>query len=390
MFNKLINEQNLNFKPLVAFSGEVIDPDTGVHYTENSLNQLPPKVKIEDAFKTPHYRIMIVAYKFQTGYDEPMLHTMYVDKKLSGVHAVQTLSRLNRTMRGKDGTMILDFVNEAEDIQKSFQDYYQTTFLEEETDPNKLHDMKAKLIDFGIFNEEDVDQFAEVFFNPAIENELLQPILDKVVNIFKYISDENTRENFRSLLQSYIRLYGYISQILTWSDIGHEKLYVFSRSLNRKLPKKVNQQPFEVQDSIDLDSFRIQKTFDELAMKLEKQDGSTPGITSGIHPTTEEEKDLLSNIIKVLKESFGMNLTEDDKIDMGRIQQKLTDDPELLAVISSDNTMENIRYKFDKIVDSLLLDFVHTKLDLYKKLTEPRANTFFKQKWFEGYVGMRR
>jgi len=390
MITRLINEQNLTFKPLVAFSGEVVDPDTGGHYTENSMNQLPPRVKIEDAFKMPYNRIMVVANKFQTGYDEPMLHTMYVDKVLGGVHAVQTLCRLNRTMRGKDSTMILDFVNETEDIQNAFQDYYQTTFLEEETDPNKLHDIKSQLLDYEIFTEVDVDEFAEVFFNPTVEGERLQPVLDRAVNRFRYISDENSRESFRSLLQSYIRMYGYISQIITWSDTGLEKLYVFARSLNRKLPRKIIQQSSEVQDSIDLDSFRIQKTFDEVTIKLEKQDGATQGITDGIHQAREEEKDLLSNIIKTLNESFGMNLTEDDKFDMGRIQQKLTDDPELLAVIKSNNTKENIRYKFDKIVDNLLLDFVHTKLDLYKKLTEPRANSFFKQKWFDGYIGLRK
>jgi len=148
MFQKLMTEKGLAIKPLVAFSGTVRDPDSGAEYTENSMNQLPPKVSITDAFKTPQYRVLIVANKFQTGFDEPFLHTIYVDKKLTGVHAVQTLSRLNRTMKGKDSTMVLDFVNEVEDIQKSFQDYYQTTFLEEETDPNKLHDISDQLFDF--------------------------------------------------------------------------------------------------------------------------------------------------------------------------------------------------------------------------------------------------
>ena len=142
---------NLPFKPLVAFSGTVKDPDSMEENTENSLNKLGPKVSIPDAFKTPEYRILIVADKFQTGFDEPFLHTMYVDKKLGGVHAVQALSRLNRTKRGKSGTVILDFVNEAEEIQEAFQPYYQTTLLEEETDPNKLYSLQTDLEQFRDF-----------------------------------------------------------------------------------------------------------------------------------------------------------------------------------------------------------------------------------------------
>jgi len=142
-FKRLMKEMGLTFKPLVAFSGTVKDPDTGLEYTETSLNELPSS-QIVTAFKIPDYRILIVANKFQTGFDAPLLHTMYVDKKLGGVNAVQTLSRLNRTMRGKANTMILDFVNETDDIQVAFQDYYQTIFLEEETDPDKLHDLQTE------------------------------------------------------------------------------------------------------------------------------------------------------------------------------------------------------------------------------------------------------
>ena len=150
-------------------------------YTENSLNRLPPKVAIEDAYKTPEYRILVVANKYQTGFDEPLLHTMYVDKKLDGVQAVQTLSRLNRTRSGKTDTLVMDFVNEAEDIQAAFQPYYQTTLLEEETDPNKLYDQQTELKAFEVFTDKDIEEFAEVFYTPNIPLEKLQPVLDRAI-----------------------------------------------------------------------------------------------------------------------------------------------------------------------------------------------------------------
>jgi type I restriction enzyme R subunit len=257
MFKKIMKEMNLTYKPLVAFSGTVKDPDSLGEHTEVSLNGLQPKVSIQDAYKTPEFRILIVAEKFQTGFDEPLLHTMYVDKKLGGVHAVQTLSRLNRTMKGKSETIVLDFVNEANDILEAFQPYYQTTFLEEETDPNKLHDLELELDEFGIYTKDEINKFAKIFFNPKEKPEKMQPILDKVVDVWKS-KTEDEREDFRSTLQSFIRLYGFISQLITFVDVDLEKLYVFSKNLNRKLPKRKNRLPYEVEDAVDLESFRIQ------------------------------------------------------------------------------------------------------------------------------------
>ncbi len=346
------------------------------------MNKLGPRVSIPDAFKTPEYRILIVADKFQTGFDEPFLHTMYVDKKLGGVHAVQALSRLNRTKRGKSGTVILDFVNEAKEIQEAFQPYYQTTLLEEETDPNKLYSLQTELEQFYVYTKEDVKKFAEVFFNPKEKPEKMQSILDKVVYVWSQKS-EDEREDFRSILQAFIRLYGFISQLITFQDVELEQLYVFAKNLNRKLPKSKQRLPYEVVDAVDLDSFRIQETYKGY-IRLKKEDGEVLPITHGKPKHPEDEKDLLSNIIEILNETHGIGLTDEDKVDIERIKVKLEEDAELRAVMNEFNTLENIRYKFDKIVDSLLLDFVHTKLDLYKKLTTPEVNATFKNKWFEG------
>ncbi|MBN1573613.1 MAG: type I restriction endonuclease subunit R [Deltaproteobacteria bacterium] len=384
MFKKVMEEMNLPYKPLVAFSGTVKDPDSPEEYTETSLNRLPPRVAIQDAYKTPEYRILIVAEKFQTGFDEPLLHTMYVDKKLSGLQAVQTLSRLNRTLRGKSETFILDFVNEAEEIRDAFQPYYQTTFLEEEIDPNKLHNLEDELEQFGIFTKEHIEEFAKIFFNPKEPPERMQPILDRVVEVWRERTEEE-REDFRSILQRFVRLYGFISQIIIFQNIEWEKLYVFGKNLNRKLPKRKPIYPDEIRDAVDLDSFRIQKTFNG-SPKPEEKDGVVTW-SNGKVKHEKGEKDLLSLIIKTLNETYGVDLTDEDKVDLERIQEKLNGDEGLQAVLSGNNTKENKKYKFDKVFDDLLLEFVNTKIDLYKKMNDPKVNAMLKRKLFEGMIG---
>ena len=380
MFRKVMEGKGLPYKPLVAFSGTVKDPDSGEH-TENSLNRLGPRVSIVDAYKTPEYRLLVVANKFQTGFDEPLLHTMYVDKKLAGVQAVQTLSRLNRKPKGKEDVFVLDFVNEWEDIQSAFQPYYQTTALEEETDPNKLYDLQTELNAFEVYSDKDVDEFAEVFFKRDVPLEKLQPVLDQVVINWNY-KQEDEREDFRSTLQKFIRLYGFISQIITFQDVDLEKLYVFAKALNRKLPRRKVKLPYEVRDAVDLDSFRLQQTYSG-EIELEKTDGNVPGFGDGSLYGVDDERDLLSNIVKTLNETYGLNLTDDDKVDMQTIRTRLETDETLQAVMQADNPRDAKVYKFNEVLDRLLLEFVHTKLDLYKKLTEPKVNEMLKRQWYE-------
>lgn len=380
-FQKIMKEKNLGFKPLVAFSGTVKDPDSYKEYTEISLNGLGPRSRIEDAFKTPEYRILIVANKYQTGFDEPLLHTMYVDKKLGGVHAVQTLHRLDRSAAGKSETVVLDFVNEAENIQKSFQPYFQATLLEEGTDQNKLYDYQYELEQFEIFIKDDINDFAKIFFNPKEKQEKLQPILDRVVTVWISKTEEE-RERFRSVLEKYVRLYGFISQLVTFKDVDLEKLYVFGKYLLRKLPKDKGQLPYEVLDAVDLDSFRIQQTF-KGSIALEASDGLVKGFKDGTPRTAEDEADFLSNIIQTLNEAYGVELTDDDKVDVENIVKKYQDNEEFQLVLQGNNTIENKKYKSNQVIDDLLLDFVNTKLDLYKKLTEDIPNALLKQKLFE-------
>ncbi len=384
-FDRQMREMGLPYGCLVAFSGTVHDTDNGVDYTENGMNNLPPGVSIADTFKSPQYRILIVANKFQTGFDEPMLQTMYVDKRLDGLQCVQTLSRLNRVAAGKTDTLVLDFVNEPDQVQEAFQQYYQTTSLAEETDPNRLYDLQDQLDNFDLYEEDTIDRFCLIFYEAGRPDESLQGILDRVVERWSEL-ETGDREEFRSSLQSYIRLYGYISQLITFTDVALEKLYIFGRSLNKKLPKREHSDLQGVLESVDLDSFRVQKTHDSLQLSLEKGDSEVEGFGSEVAPLREPEQDYLSNIIDALNDAYQTEFTTEDKVDIETIHRKVRENEELRQVIDGDNTETNKRYKFDQVIDEILLDFVNNKLELYTKLSKPEINADIKQRLYRAYL----
>src|SRR6266568_6833461 len=221
--DRYLKEKGYPYKALVAFSGTV--SDGGIDYTETHMNGFS-ETQTAETFKQQQYRILIVANKFQTGFDQPLLHTMYVDKKLGGVHAVQTLSRLNRTYPGKNETMVLDFANEAEEIEKAFAPYYEKTLLSEVTDPNLLYDLQTKLSGFHFYSEEDVNRFATIYFDSKATQDKLYAALTPVVDRYKEALDEE-KADFKGHLTDYVRLYAFLSQIITFVDTDLEKLYAF-------------------------------------------------------------------------------------------------------------------------------------------------------------------
>ena len=383
-FDRQMKEMNLHYGCLVAFSGTVHDTDVGRDYTENGMNKLAPSVSIADTFKRPEYRILIVSNKFLTGFDEPMLQTMYVDKRLDGLQCVQSLSRLNRVAPGKTETLVLDFVNEPDQIQGAFQQYYETTILEEETDPNRLYDLQRQLEDFELFDMDVVDGFCLIFFDENKPDERLQPILDAVVKRWSERESEE-REEFRSALQSYIRRYGYIAQLITFTDPALEKLYVFCRSLNKKLPKREYEDGIDVSASVDLNSFRVQKIHDGIPLQLEEGDSEVSGIGGDGSTLKEPEHDLLSNIIQTLNDAYQTDFTEEDKVDIETIRQKVHADESLRQVFEGDNTESNKRFKFDQVFNDIVLDFVNTKIDLYNKLTKQEVNADLKRMLYQDY-----
>ena len=384
-FDRQMKEMGLPYGCLVAFSDTVHDTDNGQDYTENGMNALPPSVSIADSFKSPEYRILIVSNKFQTGFDEPLLQTMYVDKRLDGLQCVQTLSRLNRVTTGKTDTLVLDFVNEPDQIQEAFQQYYQTTTLIEETDPNRLYDLQTELEGFDLYNEETLNQFCLIFYDPDQPDERLQGILDGVVQRWRELEGDDA-EKFRSTLQSYIRLYGYISQLITFTDVALEKLYVFGRSLNKKLPRREHADLQGLLESVDLDSFRVQRTHESLQLTLEESDSEVEGIGSDVAPGRDPEQDFLSNIINALNSAYQTEFTPDDKVDIATIHQKMHENEELRQVIEGDNSESNKRYKFDQVFDEILLGLVNSRLDLFTKLSQPEVKSDLKHHLYRAYL----
>ena len=380
-FDRQMREMGLPYGCLVAFSGTVHDTDNERDYTEDGMNELP---SIVDSFKSPEYRILIVSNKFQTGFDEPMLQTMYVDKRLDGLQCVQSLSRLNRVATGKTDTLVLDFVNEPEQVREAFQDYYQTTILAEETDPNRLYDLQSQLDGFDLYDEDKIDRFCRIFYGSDQPDEFLQGLLDSVVEKWSEL-EMNEREEFRSTLQSYIRLYGYISQLITFTDVALEKLYIFGRSLNKKLPKRDHPDLQDVLDSVDLDSFRVQRTHDSLQLSLEAEDSEVEGIGSDVATIREPEIDPLSIIIQALNDAYQTDFTPEDKVDIETVYRKVREHEELRQVIEGDNTETNKKYKFDQVFDEILLGFVNSRLDLYTKLSQEELNADLKRELYQAY-----
>lgn len=304
-------------------------------HTEHSLNTengLQNAVSIPDGLKDPRYRILTVSSKFQAGFDEPMIQSLFIDKKLGGIQCVQTLSRMNRTMKGKTDTFVLDFVNEPTEIIEAFQPFYETTILTGETDSYKLYELETEIRGFNLFTKYEVEEFCKIFYSERETDEKLQPYLSAAVEMWLKIESEDQQERFRSLINSYCRLYNYITQIISFQDIELEKLFIYLKCLKKKLPHRTST-PIDLSDSIDLDSLRIQK-IGELKLTLEDLKGeldpmSESGNTGNM---VEEPLELLATIINKLNETFGSGLTEEHRLHLNNVYKRLSEDQTLQKV----------------------------------------------------------
>jgi type I restriction enzyme R subunit len=383
-FDDIMREMKLPYEALVAFSGTVKDDETGEEYTENSMNDLVGRISIPDALKLPKYRLLIVANKFQTGFDEPMMHTMFVDKKLGGTSTVQTLSRLNRCAKGKSSTMILDFVNDPELIQEDFQDHYGKNFIQEEnlTDPNAAYDSLNEVENYQVYHESEVEAFAKIFFSENEDFEKLQPILQGISARFVDNFEEEDQAAFKSAAQSFIKLYRFLSQIITFTDVDLEKTYVFLNALLKILPYAKTSLPLDVVNDVELDSYKIQHKY-TTALKLESGDGEQEGMqVGGTGNTQDEELDFLTKIIKVLNDTYGLELTEEDKVEFRKMKESIYENTDLMSFFNPSNSKDNIKDKFSDVIDDKLLDFIDKKLEFYNKMTEDKVNSQFKNLWF--------
>ena len=372
--DRYLEERDYPFKALVAFSGTV--QDGGRSYTEAGMNsngkgRVIGERQTATEFEKPEYRFLIAANKFQTGFDQPMLHTMYVDKKLGGVNAVQTLSRLNRTHPEKNEAMVLDFENEADAIREAFEPYYETTILSEATDPNLLYETQSRLLDFGVYTETDVNAFARVYFDRKATQDQLYAALAPIKERFGDLP-EGERVDFRGQITDYERLYAFLAQVLTFADTDLEKLYVFARHLRRLLPAERDELPLEVQQNIDMESYRIQQ-MGSGGIALERKGGQLDPIqTKSRYGPTPENMEPLSVIIAELNERFGLNLGSEHRVTLGQIMERLDVDVALDASARV-NTRENVRLTFEQKVEDAIQEIVDSNFELYKRITDDRA-----------------
>ena len=324
---------------IVAFSGE--HDYGGAKVTEASLNGFPSG-KIADKIQQDPYRFLICAEKFQTGYDEPLLHTMYVDKVLSGIKAVQTLSRLNRAHPKKHDVFVLDFMNDADTIQESVADYYRTTILSEETDPDKLHDLQADLDGHQVYTSDQIDDFVERYLGGA-ERDQLDPILDICVAVYMADLDEDKQVDFKGKAKAFTRTYGFLSSVLPYTNAAWEKRSIFLNFLISKLPApKEEDLSRGILEAIDMESYRVEK---HSAMHLVLADADAeidpvPTTSGGGKP--EPELDRLSNIIKAFNDQFG-NIPWDDA---DRVHRLITE--EIPARVAADSAYRNAQKNSDK------------------------------------------
>lgn len=338
-FEAYLAERKSPYRAIVAFSGE--HEYDGQRVTEASLNGFPSS-QIADRIREDPYRFLICADKFQTGYDEPLLHTMYVDKVLSDVKAVQTLSRLNRAHPQKHDTFVLDFVNDPETIQKAFEPYYRTTILADETDPNKLHDLKAALDGYQVYVPEQVDEIVRLYLSGA-DRDQLDPILDACVITYVEDLDEDGQVDFKSKAKAFLRTYSFLSSILPYTNAEWEKLSIFLNFLVPKLPAPKEEDLSKgILEAIDMDSYRVEK---QASMRIALTDADAeidPVPAEGGGHRSEPELDRLSNIIKAFNDLFG-NIPWTDA---DRVRKLITE--EIPARVAADTAYQNARKYSDK------------------------------------------
>ncbi|MBA4139581.1 MAG: type I restriction endonuclease subunit R [Segetibacter sp.] len=335
-FKKYIKENHYHdIKPLVAFSGKVKDPDLpNEELTEVKLNGFSEK-ELPEKFGSDEYQILLVADKYQTGFDQPLLHTMYVDKKLSGVKAVQTLSRLNRMHAGKEDTFVLDFTNEEEEIKSSFQPYYELTGITEPSDPNRLYDLKVKIEEKQIIWQSEVDNFAGQYFkNPDMHSKkihaLLNSYIDPAVGRYKAIETDEEQEDWKHTLLSFTRAYSFLSQVMPFHDVELEKLYAYSRLLLNKLPRKSLEDRFKLNDEVSLQYYRLQKINEtNIVMEHQAEYGLQPVTEAGIRKDKEEQIQL-SQIVDAINNRFGTEFTEADRLLFDQVGLDLINDEAII------------------------------------------------------------
>ncbi len=385
-FDKYITEKGYTgIKTLVAFSGTVFDPDLPtLEYTEVGMNNGIKEKELPEKFATDDYHVLLVAEKYQTGFDQPFLHTMYVDKRLAGVQAVQTLSRLNRTHSGKEDTFVLDFVNETQEILDAFQPYYEKTTVGEQAEPQQLYALQAKMDAQQVYYKTEVEEFSRVFYKPREyqtpgDHARMNACIDPAVNRFKQL-DEEKQEEFHGWLTAYRNLYSFLSQVIPFQDSDLEKLYSYIRFLLTKLPKRNTGPVYNFDDEISLAYYRLQKLSQgSIDLKVGKG-GEVSGPTEVGTGVSHGEKVELSQLIDILNERFGTDFKPGDQLFFDSVREDAVGDSGLRQAAMA-NTMENFGYVFQKALEGLFID----RMEQNEEITAKYLN----EKEFREVVGQK-
>jgi type I restriction enzyme R subunit len=365
-----LTERKSPYRAIIAFSGE--HEYKGIQVTEASINGFPSK-NIAEEIKEDPYRLLICADKFQTGYDEPLLHTMYVDKPLSSVKAVQTLSRLNRAHPAKHDAFVLDFANTAEDIERAFLPYYRTTILSKETDPNKLHDLVANLSSYGIYQPETVDRFVELYL-AGVERDQLDPLLDACVSEYIEMAEEDDQVAFKGAAKAFTRTYNFLSTVLPFGNAQWEKLSIFLDHLIPKLPApREDDFTTGILETVDMESYRIEKR-EAMKIALADEDGELePVPASGGGHITDPELEQLSSILRTFNDQFGnIEWTDADRVQRlitEEIPRKVAED-EAYQNAQQNNDPANARVEHDRALGRVMMAVLKDDTELFKQFSD--------------------
>lgn len=372
-FDRYIKEHGYTgIRSLVAFSGSIEEPEkSGINYTEVSMNDGLAESELPETFERDEYRVLLVAEKYQTGFDQPLLQTMYVVKRLAGVQAVQTLSRLNRMAPGKTRTFVLDFANDEDDIYKAFKPYYEVTPIGENADPHRLSELQHKLLEWAIFTPADVNAFAEVWYRPkrdhtASDHRAMNALLDAVVERFTD-SDEAVQDEFRGQLTAYRNLYAFLSQIIPYQDSELEKLYAFVRNLISKLPPPGEGQGFSLEDEVALRFFRLQQmsegSIDLGYGEATALKGPTDVGTGGFR----EDDVSLSTLVAQLNERFGTDFTQADQLFFDQISASAEEDEKIVEAAKANN-LSNFSAYLERMLDELFIDRMEGNEEIFSRV----------------------
>lgn len=397
-FDKYIKAKGYPIKSLVAFSGIVQDPKLkGVTYTEEGMNRGIREKELPEKFATQEYQVLLVAEKYQTGFDQPLLHTMYVDKRLAGIQAVQTLSRLNRTHPLKEDTFILDFVNEREEIRDAFKTYYEGAEMGEEVDPANMYRIKAELDASGIYLPEERERFCQIYFKPKqtqspADHQAMNAALDPAVSRFSALqqNNESEAELWRGNLQSYRNLYSFLSQVIPYQDSDLEKLYVFLRHLSAKLPRRHGGQAYQFDDDVRLEYYRLQKIAEG---SISLRDGSARPLHGPVEVGTgavHEDQVALSQLINVLNDRFGTDFNQADQLFFDQIIE-IAITNEGLQQAAAVNPGDKFELVFKNLLESLFMERMDQNEEIFMRFMNDAAFQKLVTNWLssEAYKKLR-